>query len=420
MAKKPPELGPLAVQRLTAEGLHFVGGVAGLALQVTAAGSRSWVLRATMGGKRRDMGLGGFPDVTLAGAREAAREARAKIKQGIDPIDEAKAAKSALASSRAKDVTFEQCAATYIETHEKGWKNAKHRAQWASTLATYAYPHFGRLLVRHIDLAHILAALEPIWATKTETASRLRGRIESVLDLATARGYRTGLNPARWAGHLELMLASPKKISQEEHYPAVPVDQMGAFFARLREVPGVGAKALQFAALAASRSGEVRGALWSEFDFEARVWTIPAERMKAKVEHRVPLSGAALRLIKAQPRIVGTNFVFPSAKGGALSDMTMLQVMRRLEVRDAKGDICVPHGLRSTFRDWCAEHTNYPRDMAEMALAHKIPDKVEAAYRRGDMLEKRRRLMNDWAAFCALQARPAGKVVSLKAGLRRG
>lgn len=420
MAKKPPELGPLAVQRLTEEGLHFVGGVAGLALQVTAAGSRSWVLRATMGGKRRDMGLGGFPDVTLAGAKESAREARAKIKLGIDPIDEAKAAKSALAASRAKDVTFEQCAAMYIETHEKGWKNAKHRAQWASTLATYAYPHFGKLLVRHIDSAHILAALEPIWATKTETASRLRGRIESVLDLATARGYRTGPNPARWAGHLELMLASPKKIAQEEHYPAVPVDQVGAFFARLREVPGTGSKALTFAALTASRSGEVRGAVWSEFDFETRVWTIPAVRMKAKVEHRVPLSGAALRLVKAQPRIAGSNFVFPSAKGGALSDMTMLQVMRRLEVKDEKGDICVPHGLRSTFRDWCAEHTNYPRDMAEMALAHKIPDKVEAAYRRGDMLEKRRRMMNDWAAFCALQALPAGKVVSLKAGRRGG
>jgi integrase len=414
MAKKPPELGPLAVSRLSEEGFHFVGGVAGLALQVTAAGSRSWVLRAMMGGRRRDMGLGGYPDVTLAGAKEAARAARAKIKQGIDPIEEAKAAKSALVASRAKDVTFERCAAMYIETHEKGWKNAKHRAQWASTLATYAYPHFGSLLVRDVELPHILAALEPIWATKTETASRLRGRIESVINLAIARGYRTGLNPARWTGHLDLMLASPAKIAKEEHYPAVPVAQVGAFMARLREVPGVGSKALQFATLTASRSGEVRGAVWSEFDLDARVWTIPPERMKAKVEHRVPLSAPALKLIKAQPTVAGTNFVFHSPKGGQISDMTMLQVMRRLGVKDAKGDTCVPHGLRSTFRDWCGEHTSYPRDLAEMALAHTIPNKVEAAYRRGDMLEKRRRLMNDWAAYCAIEAPRAGAVVPLK------
>jgi integrase len=414
MPKKAQELGPLVVSRLTQPGLHFVGGVAGLALSITDAGARSWILRAKMGGKRRDMGLGGFPDVTLAAAREAARTARLKIKNGIDPIEEAKAAKSALVASRAKDVTFEQCAATYIETHEKGWKNAKHRAQWASTLAAYAYPHFGKLLVRDVDVAHVLAALEPIWTTKTETASRLRGRIASVLNLAIARGYRSGLNPARWSGHLELMLPAPSKIAKEDHYPAVPIEQVGSFFARLREVPGMGSKALQFATLAACRSGEVRNAVWSEFDLQARVWTIPAERMKAKAEHRVPLSAAAVKLIKSMPKIDGCDYVFPSSKGGPISDMTMLQVMRRLEVKDAKGDICVPHGLRSTFRDWCAEHTNYPRDLAETALAHKIPDKTEAAYRRGDMLEKRRRMMNDWAAFCAIEAPRAGAVVPIR------
>lgn len=414
MPKKAPELGPLAVSRLTKPGLHFVGGVAGLALQVTESGARSWVLRAKMGGKRRDKGLGGFPDVTLAGAREAARTARAKIKEGIDPIEEAKAAKSALVASRAKDVTFEKCAETYIETHEKGWKNAKHRAQWVNTLSTYVYPQFGKLLVRDVELAHVLSVLEPIWTTKTETASRLRGRIESVLDLATARGYRSGLNPARWTGHLEMMLASPKKLTKEKHYPAVPVAQVGTFAAQVRRVPGVGSKALQFALLTAARSGEVRGAVGSEFDFEAQVWTIPAERMKATAEHRVPLSRAALKLIQAQPRIEGTDLIFPSPKGGQISDMTMSQVMRRLKFKDAKGEVCVPHGLRSTFRDWCAEHTNYPRDMAEMALAHKIPDAVEAAYRRGDMLEKRRRMMNDWAAFCAIEAPRTATVVPLQ------
>lgn len=405
MPEKAKELGPLAVSRLTTKGLHAVGGVAGLALQVTQTGSRSWLLRTTIGGKRRGMGLGGFPDVTLAGAREAARAARAKIKLGIDPIEEAKAARSTLAASRAKAITFEECAIAYMETHEKGWKSEKHRAQWATTLEKYAYPHVGKLMVRDVEVHHILAALEPIWTSKTETASRLRRRVEAVLDLAIARGSRAGPNPARWKGHLALMLPSPRKIAKEEHHPAVPVAQLGAFLKALRQVPGIGSKALRFATLtaAAARSGEVRGAVWSEFDFEAKLWVVPAVRMKGGVEHRVPLSPAALKLVQAQPRIEGTSYVFPSSKGLQISDMTMSKVMRGLAFKDAKGDVCVPHGLRSTFRDWCAEHTNHPRELAEMALAHKIPDKVEAAYRRGDLLEKRRRLMNDWAAFCVTE-----------------
>lgn len=401
MARKAKELGPLALQKLRARGLHFVGGVAGLALQVARGGSRSWVLRASIAGKRRQMGLGGFPDVTLAGARDAARAARAKIKGGTDPIEEAKAAKSALVASRAKDITFEECAIAYMETHEKGWKSEKHRAQWASTLQAYAYPQFGKLLVRDVEVHHVLAALEPIWATKTETASRLRSRIEAVLNLAIARGSRSVVNPAGWKGHLDLMLPSPGKIAKEEHHPAVPVSQLGAFLKALERVPGVGSKALRFAALTAARSGEVRGAMWSEFDVEARLWTVPAVRMKGGVEHRVPLSPAALKLLLTQPRTDGTGFVFSASKGRQISDMTMSKVMRGLDFRDSRGAVCVPHGLRSTFRDWCAEHTDYPRELAEMALAHKIPDKVEAAYRRGDMLEKRRRLMNDWAVFCA-------------------
>ncbi|MDR3453578.1 MAG: tyrosine-type recombinase/integrase [Rhodoferax sp.] len=415
MARKATELGPLPVSRLIEPGFYFVGGVAGLALQVNGPSARSWVLRAMIAGKRRDMGLGGFPDVTLAGARDAARAARAKIKAGIDPIDEAKAAKSALQASRAKDVTFEQCAAAYIEAHEPSWKNAKHRQQWTATLTTYAYPRFGNLLVRDVELPHILAALEPIWTTKTETATRLRGRIESVLNWSIARGYRTGLNPARWSGHLALMLPSPGKIAKEEHFPAVQVSELGAFVQALRESKGIGARALEFAILTAARSGEVRGATWAEFDLQAKMWTIPGERMKGKVTHRVPLSDAALRIVEAQPRMAGSEFVFASATGRQLSDMTMSQLMRRMGFKDEKGEMCVPHGLRSTFRDWCSEHTNYPRDVAEMALAHKIADKVEAAYRRGELLEKRRRLMDEWAAFCATPSSREGNVIPLNA-----
>ena len=410
MARKAQEMGPLAVSKLTTPGLHAVGGVAGLALQVSESGARSWVLRAMIAGRRRDMGLGGFPDVTLAGAREAARAARAKIKAGKDPIEEARQAKSELLASLAKNLTFEQCATAYIAAHEPSWKSAKHRAQWQATLGTYAYPVFGSLLVRDVELPHVLEVLESIWRTKTETASRLRGRIELVLDWATARGYREGLNPARWKGHLSVLLPSPNKIAKEEHYQALPAGQMGTFMQVLREQAGMGAKALEFAVLTAARSGEIRGASWSEFDLEAGEWTIPAERMKAGREHRVPLSPRALEILRAQPRIAGSEWVFPAPRGGLLSDMTLSAVLRRMKVA------AVPHGFRSTFRDWCAEHTNYPREVAEMALAHAIENKVEAAYRRGDLFEKRRRLMNEWADFCAQPSIPKNAdVIPLRA-----
>jgi len=408
MPKKAKELGDMAVRNLKAPGLYAVGGVAGLMLQVLdprkgADGretqARSWVLRVMVGGKRRDMGLGGYPDVTLTGAREAARDARAKIERGVDPIEDRKALKSALRSVAAKVVTFEEAAAAYIAAHEKSWKNDKHRQQWTNTLTAHAYPHLGKLSVRDIELAHVLAALEPIWAEKTETASRLRGRIETVLDWATARGYRDGLNPARWRGHLDKMLAAPNKIAKVKHRAALPFAKVPEFMVRLRAADGMGARALEFAILTATRSGEVRGARWSEVELEEKVWVIPDERMKAGREHRVPLSQVALDLLKALPRVDGLDLIFPSPTGKALSDMTLSAVMRRMEV-DA-----VPHGFRSTFRDWAAERTNYPRDVAEMALAHTIGDKVEAAYRRGDLFEKRRRMMADWAK--AITAPPA-------------
>lgn len=396
MPKKAKELSAVEVQRLTAQGFHFVGGVAGLALQVLPTGGRSWVLRTTVGSKRRDMGLGGYPDVPLAEARASARAARAKIKEGIDPIEQGRALRSLLKASQAAALTFEQCATEYIKAKKAEWKNDKHAQQWVSTLTTYAYPHIGALLVRDVALPNVLAVLKPMWETKTETASRLRGRIESVLDWATAHGYREGLNPARWRGHLDKILPKPSKVATVEHREALDVSEVGAFMVKLRDMDGVGAKALAFAILTAARSGEVRGATWDEFDLSAKVWVIPAARMKAGKEHRVPLSDEAIRIIDAQQPIAGSPFVFTAPRGGQLSDMTLSAVTRRMKAP------CVPHGFRSTFRDWVSERTSYPGDMAEMALAHAISDKVEAAYRRGDMIDKRRQMMSDWAKFCAM------------------
>jgi integrase len=383
----------LEVARLATPGLHFVGGAAGLAMQVQPSRARSWVLRFSIAGRRREMGLGGFPDVPLADARRRAREEREKADKGVDPIAHRNAAARALRAELAKAFTFKQAALAYIEAHESGWRNAKHAEQWRNTL-TSTYPILGDLQVREVMLPHVLAVLQPIWKTKTETASRLRGRIESVLDWAAARGYRDGPNPARWKGHLDHLLPAPSKIMKSGHHAAVPVDGVAAVIAALRTQDTIGAKALEFAILTAARSGEARGARWSEIDLDAALWLVPAERMKAGKPHRVPLSKTALRLLRSLPRLASTDLVFPAPRGGLLSDMTLVAVLRRMQVP------AVPHGFRSTFRDWCAERTNFPREVAEMALAHTIGDKVEAAYRRGDLLEKRAHLMQAWADFC--------------------
>jgi integrase len=262
-------------------------------------------------------------------------------------------------------------------------------------------------MVRNVELANVLAVLEPIWTEKTETATRLRGRIEQVLDWATARGYRDGLNPARWRGHLDKLLARPSKVADVEHHAALPFTEIGDFMLRLRDAEGMGACALEFAILTAARSGEVRGATWTEIDLKAAVWTVPGNRIKMGREHRVPLSPPVIALLNALRRMAGTDFLFPAPRGGTLSEMTLSAVVRRMKVA------AVPHGFRSTFRDWASERTNYPRDVAEMALAHAIGDRVEAAYRRGDLFEKRRRLMADWAAFCG-RPQQKGGVVSIR------
>lgn len=394
MPKKAAELSPLAVRRLVKPGHYAVGGVAGLALQVAPGGARTWILRVTVGSKRRDMGLGGYPDVELAQAREKARAARELVEQGVDPILHRRQLKSALAAQQAAQKTFEQCATEYIDAKSAEWSNAKHASQWTNTLTAYAYPTLGKLLVSDIGLPQVIGVLKPIWQTKTETATRLRGRIEAVLDWATVHHYRQGLNPARWKGHLDKILPTPTKISRVKHHKALAVDDVPGFMAALRHQEGAGAKALEFLVLTAARSGEVRGATWSEIDLDAGEWTVPAERMKAGKEHRVPLSPAAVDLLKGLEKVEGTDLVFPSSRKAPLSDMTLTAVMRRMKV-DA-----VPHGFRSSFRDWASERTGYPGDVVEMALAHAIADKVEAAYRRGDLFEKRRALMADWASFC--------------------
>jgi len=419
MPKLAGELGPLDVKRLSHSGgkgnaMFAVGGVAGLYMQVTPKGGKTWVLRVKVGEKRRDIGLGGFPTVTLAQARDKARETRDQIGHGIDPVEERKAARAKLLQAQRRGLLFRDAVDRALAAKLDAFRNAKHRDQWRNTLETYAMPELGALSVDEIDTAAVLRVLQPIWAAKTETASRLRGRIEAVLSWATVAGHRTGDNPARWAGNLKELLPAPGKIAEEGNQPALALKAVPAWFADLRGREGFGARALEFAALTAARSGEVRGATWDEIDLEHGLWVIPAQRMKMKREHRVPLSAAAVELLKALPKFEGNPLVFPAPRGGQLSDMTLSATMRRIHeaaVVRADGDEpagyldprnkrpAVPHGLRSTFRDWVAERTSYPGEMAEVALAHRISNAVEAAYRRGDMVEKRRAMMAAWAGF---------------------
>ena len=390
MPKIAKPLTAIEVKRLTTPGLHPVGTVAGLRLDVKPSGTKSWVLRTMVGTRRAEIGLGGYPTVTLAQAWEAAREALREIKAGNDPTAQRAAARVTI------EWTFKKTAEAYIEAHRPGWKNAKHAQQWENTLSTYVYPVCGSKHVRDVSKADVLAVIEPMWSTKNETMVRVRNRIELVLAYAMQRGHRPeALNPARWRGNLDAVLPKPSKVNDRQHFEAVPIDAMPKFMTTLREVAGTSARALEFSVLTVARTGSVRAATWDQIDLDARVWNIPAASMKAGRAHRVPLSDAAVELLKALPTFEGVDWVFPGRSNNQLSDMSLTQTMRRM------GLTAVPHGFRSTFSDWCAERTSTPAEVREMALAHAIGDQTEAAYRRGDLFDKRRALMAEWAKFIA-------------------
>jgi len=376
----------------------------GLYLKVSGKAKGSWFYRFMLDGKRRRMGLGSFETTTLAQAGALRDDAAKLVSEGIDPLERRKASKQ---ENTAAAVTFDSVAADYIAAHRPGWKNAKHAQQWENTLKTYASPVIGKLAPGDVTTAHVLEVLKPIWTEKTETASRVRNRIELVLDAAKARGLREGENPARWRGHLDKLLPRREKVQAVKHHTALPYPQLPAFMALLTG-DDMTTKAMQMTILTACRTSEVLGATWDEIDLQARIWTIPANRMKARKEHRVPLADAVLALLDSLPRIEGNPYLFPGMKAGRpLSNMAMLMGLRRM----GRDDLTM-HGFRSTFRDWAGECTPHPRDVCEQALAHSLGNDVEAAYRRGDLLEKRRALMNDWAAYCT--SRPADNVVQMR------
>ena len=406
MPKIAKELSAIEVKRLTEPKLYPVGTVPGLCLKISQAGAKSWILRTTIGTKRRDLGLGAYPSVTLSEAWSRARDAINEIRAGVDPISERKAKQAKV------EWTFKRCAEEYIAGHRPGWKSAKHAQQWEKTLEAYAYPHFGDKHVRDVGKADVLAAIEKNWSTKNETMVRVRNRIELVLGWAMQRGYRPeGINPAAWRGVLDHALPPPRKVNKRKHHPAMPFKDLYSFVVRLKAVEGMSARALEFVVLTACRSGEARGALWSEIDLKGKIWNVPPERMKAGRAHRVPLADEVVKLLEALPRFERApgevDYVFPGLKKDkALSDMSLTACMRRM------GLAFVPHGFRSTFSDWTAERTAYPAEVREMALAHAVGNETEAAYRRGDLLDKRRALMQDWARFVTTEPPTEGSNVT--------
>ncbi|MDG9966951.1 integrase arm-type DNA-binding domain-containing protein [Achromobacter mucicolens] len=389
-------LSELTIKHAT-EGMHLDG--AGLYLQVSKSGAKSWIFRYQLDKRRREMGLGSLSAVPAKEARRKAMKARALLADGVDPVenrDQLLAEASERAErSRAKAVTFRDSAEDFIKANRAGWRNAKHGKQWESTLAKYAYPVIGDMPIGDVDDASVLRILQPIWTTKTETASRVRGRIECVLDAAKARKLREGENPARWRGHLDKLLPKPTKVSRVRHHPALPYMELPGLVAQLHGIQGVSALALEFLIYTAARSGEVLRATWDEVSDEDSVWSLDGERMKAGKPHRVPLSAAAKDVLRRARAINHSKWIFPGLRSGsAMSDMALTMLLRRLRPG------YTVHGFRSSFRDWAAEKTDYPFEMGEMALAHSVGSKVEAAYRRGDMLERRRQMMQDWADWC--------------------
>ncbi|WP_316173381.1 MULTISPECIES: tyrosine-type recombinase/integrase [unclassified Bradyrhizobium] len=411
MAHLVGRLTALKVTKVKKPGMYADG--AGLYLQVTGDGentpAKSWIFRFTLRGRSREMGLGSLSIFGLAEARAKAAEYRRQVYEGIDPIEARRAQRAQAALEAAAALTFEECTKQYLAAHSAGWRNAKHAAQWSSTLKTYAEPVIGSLAVHSVDTALVMKIIEPLWSKKPETASRLRGRIEAVLDWATVRGFRQGENPARWRGHLDKLLPARSKVRKVKHHAALPYDELPAFLAALRVQDGIAARALEFLILTAARTGEVIGAQSEEI--KDKVWTVPAGRMKASKDHRVPLSAAALAIIETLRKEQVGAHLFPGGKRDKpLSNMAMLALLDRMG-----RSYLTAHGFRSTFRDWAAECTNYPNEVVEMALAHTISSKVEAAYRRGDLFEKRKSLMSDWATFCASSGGAEQKVVLIRA-----
>ena len=404
MAREVHRLSAKAVEKAKRPGYYADGG--NLYLQVSPGLTKSWIFRYTRQGRSHEMGLGSERVFSLAEARGKASDTRRLLGEGLDPISAREGRRTRERLEKASTLTFAKCAEKYIGAHRAGWRNPKHISQWENTLETYAGPIIGRLAVKDVDTALVLRVLEPIWTKKPETATRLRGRIERILDWARVMGYRAGENPARWRGHLDKLLPAALNRKNRTHLAALSYDEIGAFVVNLRAREGIAARALEFAILTAARTGEVIGARSNEIDLEKALWTVPAARMKAGREHRVPLSPRALEIAKAQPDGL---FLFAGGKDKqGLSDMALLEVLRRMG-RDG----LTVHGFRSTFRDWASERTSYPREVCEMALAHAISDKVEAAYRRGDLFEKRRKLMLDWAKFCE-SPKVSGKVMPIK------
>lgn len=394
MARKINRLTALFVSKATKPGLYCDGG--GLNLQVGPTGGKAWLYRYMLNGKPANMGLGPTHTVSLADARQKALECRKLLHESKDPKAERDAAIAASRVANARVMTFRQCAEAYIKVHRHAWKSEKHVSQWENTLRDYAYPILGDLPVSAIDTDLVVKCLAPIWTEKTETATRVRGRMESIIDWATSSNYRQGENPARWRGHLKNLLAAPSKVAPVVHHPALPFDQISDFMKSLRALDGISPLALEFAILTAARTNEVIGATWNEIDTDKALWTVPAKRMKAGREHRVHLSTRALEIVELMREKKQSDFVFPGMRESKpLSTMALLMTLRRMNRSDLTA-----HGFRSTFREWVSEVSSYPGELAEMALAHVVPDKTEAAYRRGDMLQKRRQAMEDWARYC--------------------
>ena len=429
MPKVAKVLSSVAVNRLNRVGWHAVGGVAGLLLQIRKPASegsplsRSWILRVRIGNERKPLGLGPYPQVSLAEARELAKKLVLEARQGVDLVARKKEQRSALILAATQNKSFKECAKEYMDAQAQTYRNDKHRKQWSSTLEAYAYPVIGNLLVSDIKMHHVLNVMlqkttgkngrvGKFWYIKTETAKRVLGRIKKVLDCAIVSDYRTGTNPARWTGYLDTQLPSPSKITKRKHHSAIPYSEIGDFMDKLRAHDGISAKALQFLILTGVRSGSVRMAKWSEINISIKLWVIPAEHTKTQEEHRVPLAPQALKLLRSLSSSGNSSRVFPSPKGSMLSDASLSAFMRDMRKRGELGIDAVPHGFRSTFRDWAAELTSYSDEIRKAASGHVVGDAVQQAYQRTDLLEKRRRMMIDWANFLEKPSRKKSAKVS--------